>query len=372
MAGNKDPIELIKNALGIVFPSAQLWVCSKGKVILNESFGVKCYGDYGGFPEQQVTGETIFDCASLTKIIATGTIAMRMFGEGKIDLEEPVCRTISSFNGDGRENVLLHHLLTHSSGLPAWKPYALRMINEYPQIMPGGREAGDLVLSWICEEKFEYRTGEMSLYSDPGFILFGFILEEKSGRSLSELFIHYVAEPLGLSKTFFISSGKSAKFSADVFAATEICPLRKRLLRGEVHDDNAYILSGVAGHAGIFSTAMEFGKWALEIRKGFKGIRGILKPETVRLFLSRKYSPAGSTRLLAFDSKSRTGSSAGKYFSVKSAGHLGFTGCSYWFDPARDLIVILLTNRVHPVRDNEKIKQFRPILHDAIVQMIRK
>lgn len=312
------------------------------------------------------TPDTIFDLASLTKVISTTTLVMRAVDEGRIRLDDPVGRWLGDWQGADRKMVTVRDLLAHSSGLPAYLPF----FRDYT-----GRREFDHA---ICSIALEYAPRTQSIYSDLGFILLGFILEDAASASagytgtagsfdpagsLAGQFQHFASfityEPL----TFNPPRGWR-----DRIAPTEIDPWRGRLLTGEVHDENAWALGGAAGHAGLFGTAAAVGAFARATLRTLSGESIIASPDTVRLFTRRTEVPH-SSRALGWDTMLAT-SSCGSRLSATAIGHTGFTGTSLWIDWERDLYVVLLSNRVHPKRQNDKIRQFRPRFHDAVVQAL--
>jgi uncharacterized protein YbbC (DUF1343 family)/CubicO group peptidase (beta-lactamase class C family) len=301
-----------------------------------------------------VTSDTLYDLASLTKVVATTTMAMILVDEGKLDLERPVQAYLPGFQGPGKEAVTVRHLLTHSSGLDATAPL-------YKELR--GAEA---FVQRIETMDLAYPPGSRSLYSDLGIILLGEILERVAERPLEAFVRERVFAPLAMRDSMF---RPPAELRPRI-APTEFDPWRGRLVHGEVHDENAFAMGGVAPHAGLFSTAGDLARFAQMILDGGTlGGRRIVSRRTVELFTRRAGIP-GSDRALGWDTKSAEGSSAGALFSPRSFGHTGFTGTSMWIDPARRLFVILLTNRVHPTRDNQLIREARPAVADAVVRAL--
>jgi len=274
--------------------------------------------------------------------------------EGKLRLDQPVQEILTGFQGPGKEAVTVRHLLTHSSGLDAT---ALL----YKELR--GRTA---FVERIESMELGYPPGSRSVYSDLGIILLGEILEKVSGQPLASFVRERVFVPLGMYDTMFTPPSKLRSR----IAPTEIDPWRGRLIQGEVHDENAFAMGGVAPHAGLFSTAGDLARFAQMLLNGgtLAGHR-IVSRETVDLFTRRAGIP-GSDRGLGWDTKSAEGSSAGSLFSLRSFGHTGFTGTSIWIDPERQLYVILLTNRVHPTRENNLIREVRPAVADAVVKAL--
>lgn len=333
------------------FPGAVIAIGRKGKIAHLKAFGHLSY-DKGAAPTQP---DTIYDIASLTKVIVTTTLTMVMFDEGRLDLDAPVQSFLPLFQGANKEKVTVRHLLTHSSGIDWWAPLY--------QEARGQRE----FLGRICAMPLVAEPGTQVKYSDLGILLLGEILERVSGRSLAALAHERLFEPLGLQRTAY---NPSPELLANL-APTEIDPESERPLRGIVHDENARALGGVAPHAGLFSTAPELAKFAqMMLWKGVYDHHRIVSRAAVEAFTRRHAFPGGESRALGWDTWSEEGSSAGVLFSPGSFGHTGFTGTSIWIDPARDLFVVLLTNRVHPTRENRQIAEARPTIHDAVVRAL--
>lgn len=359
-----------------VFSAASLLVAEGGSVRFEGTWG-RC--QFGGPP---VTAATRFDLASLTKPLATAIGLMKLVSSARLDLDEPLQHLLprASLPPDKR-SIRLRQLLNHSSGLPAYRPYFKDLIGVPPKLR---RPA---LLSWILAEPLEQSPGRRACYSDLGFMLLGILLEDVFALPLPSLFgkdqagaahppteLGYV--PLRSAAPATLPARPEPP-AASEFAATEQCPWRNRLLVGEVDDENAYCLDGVAGHAGLFGTARSVYHRLRQLTAAFLGeataAAGLgLDPDTVRRFWSRSDSgaPAGSTWLLGFDTPSPQGSSAGRWFSPHSIGHLGFTGTSFWVDLDRDITVVFFTNRVHPTRHNDQLQPFRPLLHDTVMECL--
>jgi CubicO group peptidase (beta-lactamase class C family) len=221
----------------------------------------------------------------------------------------------------------------------------------------------------ILKDPLAYLPGEEYLYSDLGFMILEWIIEEMTGTTMRKFLEQSFYQPLSLKRTFLSEDAVTPPFKQEIFAATEDCIWRKKVIQGEVDDENAWALGGYSGHAGLFGTAREVYVVVNLLREHYLGKRDdYLKPETVKAFFTRQDIARGSDWCLGWDSPAKENSSAGRYFSRKSVGHTGFTGTSVWMDLDKDIIVILLTNRVHPTRENEKIKTFRPALHDLVME----
>lgn len=328
------------------FPGGVLAVGDAEGLIHLRAFGRLSYEP----DARPVTASTIYDLASLTKVVATTTMAMILVDEGKLGLDRPVRDFLPDFQGQGKEAVTVRHLLTHSSGLPALATF-------FKEVQ--GREA---YLERIQAMELEYPPGSRSVYSDPGIILLGAILERVSGQALETFVQDRVLDPLGMRDTRY----RPPPELWPRIAPTEFDPWRGRLIQGEVHDENTFAMGGVAPHAGLFGTAGDLTRFAgMLLNCG----EPIVSRETVELF-TRKAGIPGSDRGLGWDTKAAEGSSAGTLLSDRSFGHTGFTGTSIWIDPERRLYIILLTNRVHPTRENTLIREARPAVADAVVRAL--
>jgi uncharacterized protein YbbC (DUF1343 family)/CubicO group peptidase (beta-lactamase class C family) len=301
-----------------------------------------------------VEADTIYDLASLTKVVATTTMAMILVDEGRLDLDEKVQDFLPLFRGPDKEKVTVRHLLTHRSGVDWWAPL-------YEEI-----EGPEAYLERIQAMELAYEPGTDYTYSDLGMILLGEILARVSGQPLEEFVRQRVFAPLAMTDTLY----RPGEDRLARIAPTELDEWRGRMVRGEVHDENAFALGGVAPHAGLFSTAGDLSRFAqMLLNGGVLAHRRIVSRDTVELF-TRCAGDEGSTRALGWDTKSPENSTAGSFFSPRSFGHTGFTGTSMWIDPDRELFLILLTNRVHPTRENQLIRQARPAVADAVINAL--
>ncbi|MDP8254785.1 MAG: serine hydrolase domain-containing protein [Candidatus Alcyoniella australis] len=301
----------------------------------------------------------IFDLGSLTKVICTTTLVMQAVDQGLMRLDQTVAELWPEFPAPWASKVTLTHLLSHSSGLAATRPYFEKM-----------QGVGD-ILSRVAIDPLDATPGRVSIYSDLGFMVLGRILEIHLGARLDQLFYTRVAQPLGLEQTFFlpIERGKSSpQYPTERFVATERCRNRGRVLVAEVHDHNAWAMGGVVGHAGLFGTASDvfrFGRMTLDSWQG----RGPLPTEQVRLFANRAQIVQGSDRALGWDTPSSGRSSSGTMFGSQAIGHLGYVGTSLWVDLQSGTLIVLLTNRVHPedtAAGRRAMRAFRPGLHDVV------
>jgi CubicO group peptidase (beta-lactamase class C family) len=302
---------------------------------------------------RSATLDTIFDLASLTKVLATTPIVMQQIERGALGLDDPVAQHVDSWRGADRSSVTIRDLLSHSGGLTAWVPF----FREHR-----GRAAFERAIAAL---PLEYAPRTKSVYSDLGFMLLGFILDE--GSHLSQRF-DSLRTQMGVAEDLQFQPPDIWKRRT---APTEIDPWRGRLLAGEPHDENCFALGGVAGHAGLFGTAAAVGACARHVLQILDGRTGVFQHETVERFITRRAEVPGSSRALGWDTMLPT-SSCGTRLSPRAFGHTGFTGTSLWIDPDRGVYVVLLTNRVHPTRANDAVARVRPALHDAVIEDLEK
>jgi CubicO group peptidase (beta-lactamase class C family) len=339
------PSTLVERAIAShAFPGAVVEAGGRGGTRWRQAFGTLTYAD----DSPRVTDETIYDLASLTKPIAAATQAMRAVDAGALALDARVADHLASWRGTDREAVTIADLLEHASGLTAYLPF----FRDHK-----GRAEFEHA---ICTLPLEYAPRAQSIYSDLGFMLLGFILED-------------VGFPLTGKVKATSDEICSFRLPAELrsrCAPTELDLWRGRLLQGEVHDENCWALGGVAGHAGLFGTAAAVGAFARAMLSGLTaeeaGSAGLQVTRSTLARFVRKSSVPGSSRALGWDTM-LTSSSCGTRLSPQAIGHTGFTGTSLWIDPAQDLYVVFLTNRVHPTRDNNAIQPVRRELHDALV-----
>lgn len=300
-------------------------------------------------PSPAPNAETLWDLASLTKVVALTTSIMILVEEGRLDLDAPVQRYLPEFRGEHKDRVTVRHLLTHSSGLPAWRPLYKEATSR------------DDAMAIVLATPLDTTPGARMVYSDLGAILLGEIVARVTGESLDRFAARRIFEPLGMRDTQFRPPATLRRR----VAPTEIDPWRQRHLRGEVHDENAYALGGVSGHAGLFSTARDLARFAQALLSGgsLDGVR--LVSDTMLARFTTRQDSALSHRALGWETA--TGSNSGGHFaSSRAFGHTGFTGTSLWIDPERDRFVILLTNRVNPTRERFGISGVRVRVADVV------
>ena len=306
-----------------------------------------------------INKNTLFDIASLTKPLCTVLCLLCLIEKNKLNFTDELANLLPHKLPTDYRNITLAQLLSHSAGLTAYKAF-------YTEYAPVYRSrSSQKLVKKIVREKLQYAPGSQCIYSDLGYIVLGAIIERVSGVSLDIFFKREIAEKMGLDKKIMFRPLAENNREKNI-AATEKCPWRKRILQGEVHDEHSWLLNGVAGHAGLFGSiegVVSLGETILQVWQGRKRFPGFSRA-LLNKALTRKYRER--TWCLGFDTPSVAGSSAGGLISAQSVGHLGYTGTSIWIDPEKDMVVVLLTNRVHPTRTNEEIKKFRPFFHDAV------
>ena len=337
------------------FPGCAFGVLAGGEVVLADALGRFTYEEDSPFVEPH----TVFDVASITKVVSTTAVAMLLYQRGLLDLDTPLGELLPGFvvgrdSGRLARQVTIRHLLAHNSGLPGYVEF-FRTVSTPAELYRA-----------CLELPIEAAPGERSEYSDPGFILLGKALEVLTHEDLATWARKQVFEPLGLTATGFSPAAEQRP----LIPPTEIDnQFRHRLIQGEVQDENAFVLNGIAGHAGLFSNVADLLRFAGEILRGFNGgepERGtaLFTRDTIESFAERQ-RPEGSSRALGWDTPSKE-SSAGQYFSPHSIGHLGYSGCSLWIDLDASVAAVLLTNRTWPDRQCQLIREVRPSFHDAV------
>jgi CubicO group peptidase (beta-lactamase class C family) len=356
-----------------VIPGATLVVRRGADVAYERAFGFRSL-----VPERSpMRLETVFDLSSLTKPLATTITVMMLVRDNKLRLDDRVTRFFHNFGTHGKGQATFRHLLAHCSGLAAWRPFYQRV----GEIERGGKVnfmasqgAKEFVYEEIHRDKPEAPAASRMIYSDLNFMLLGELVEQISGVALNRFCRDKIFRPLGLRSTDFIDISlvrtRRLEPVPEMFAPTSVCTLRKRMLVGEVDDENAFAMGGVAGHAGLFASAREVDRVVRELLEAFAGRSDFLPQRIVRDFWKRDQTVDGSTWALGWDSPSTEYSSSGHHFSPAAVGHLGFTGTSVWIEPEKQIAITLLTNRVHPRRDNQSIRDFRPKIHDLIMEAL--
>lgn len=330
------------------FPAASLAVSHRHKLI-----ALKAFGNFTYEPDSPAaTPATIFDVASVSKVVATTAMAMLLYQRGLLDLDLPAVAVVPEFAGTDprRRQITLRMLLAHSSGLTAYEKLYLKTRNR------------EELLAAVFAAPLTADPGTRAEYSDLGFITLAVALERLAEDSLDHFCQREIFGPMGMTQTAF---KPPATWQPSIAPTQDDRAFRKRIIQGEVQDENASILGGVAGHAGVFATAQDIAIFADALLRG----ENVIRHETLTVFTRRESTPAGTSRALGWDAPSRP-SQSGKYFSEHAFGHLGYTGTSLWIDPEHELSITLLTNRSWPDCTNQKIKEVRPRVHDAVVEAL--
>ncbi len=335
-----------------VFPGAQVAIVHDGKLIASRGIGRQMYDPHS----PKVTIETMYDLASVTKVVGTTVTAMNLWEKGRLLLDVPIKSYLPEFHGGAKDSVTLRHLLTHSSGAHWWVDLWNKAKNK--------QEA----LEYIYKLPLDYAPGDSIIYSDLGLIMAGEILTTVTGEPLDKLYHKMTFAPLGMKNTMY----NPPKSLLPRIAPTEIGgSMHRGLIHGDVHDENTFFLGGVSSHAGIFSTAEDLAIEAqMLLNGGIYNHHRFFSPQTLKTWTSRQNMPPGSSRAIGWDTPSEHGSLAGDYFSHGSFGHTGFTGTSIWIDPNRKIAIILLTNRVYPTRERGGIRQVRRDFYNAAMQAL--
>ncbi|MGB8594866.1 MAG: serine hydrolase domain-containing protein [Candidatus Sulfotelmatobacter sp.] len=349
------PYSILQEAIAQhAFPAASIAITHCGGLVALKAFGRFTYEPNS----PAVTPTTLFDLASVTKIVATTSMAMLLYERGLLDLDAPVDAIVPEFlqavSDARRHNVTLRMLLAHSSGLPAYEKLFLRA------------HTRDELLQAAFATPLASNPGSRADYSDIGFILLGVALERIADESLDRFCQRELFAPLGMINTTF---NPPKEIRAQIPPTTDDRSFRHRLIQGEVQDENASVLGGVAGHAGVFSTAADLARFAHAILNAGRTV--LRNTETIALFTRRESVPPGTSRALGWDTPSAP-SQSGNYFGPTSFGHLGYTGTSLWVDPDRQLSITLLTNRTWRDCSNQAIKQVRPRFQDAVIEALEK
>jgi CubicO group peptidase (beta-lactamase class C family) len=340
-----------------VFPGAVL-LCARGNQILfQEAYGVANLAD-----RRPLQTNAVFDLASLTKPLATALAVSELVRAGRVSLDTSLGQVIPAVVNTPKERISIDMLLRHTSGLPAHREFfwAMAKKNQPPR---------EVLRSLIVQEPLEADPGHQEVYSDLGYMFLSWVVEILAGQRLDRFVQEKIYTPLGIEDLFFIDLDKPVlkkKRSGRPLSlvSTQTCPWRGRTLTGEVDDDNAWAAGGIEGHAGLFGDARSIHTLCCEILTAVcHGSSLVIDPNVFAAFVRKN---PGQNYVAGFDTPSKSNSSAGRFFTAGSLGHLGFTGTSFWINPDSGLIVILLTNRVHPSRANQKIKIFRPLLHDVV------
>jgi serine-type D-Ala-D-Ala carboxypeptidase len=351
-------------------PGAVVCVAFRGQIVWHQAYGAAALT-----PEYRpMQCDTLFDIASLTKVVATTSLLLLAHHERICHLEAALQHFYPQTRGTPRGSTTVRQLLAHTGGLAAWWPLYKTLLPDGPACPTDVSAAArrHQAIQKILQKPLAYPPGMQTLYSDLGFMLLADIVETCYQQPLDRLFKERIAQPLGLHCTGYRPLGGPSPLLASptAYAATEACPWRARVLVGEVHDENAWAMDGVAGHSGLFATAEDLWHFVHALLETAAGRRDWLPATLLRESWQRHTTPPGTTRVLGWDTPTPGRSSSGDYFSERSIGHLGFTGCSMWIDLAQQVTVILCTNRVHPSRQATGITSLRPAVHNLIMRAL--
>jgi len=342
-----------------VFPGAVL-LCAVGKkIVFHES-----YGEADIFEKRKMTKNSIFDLASLTKPLATTLAVSKLIEKDQVFLDQKIGSILKEFKASDKAGITIDMLLRHTSGFPAHREYFRKIIQK-------NKNPKQYLKKLLVMEELENKIDTCQVYSDLGFMVLSWIIEKISAQRMDQYVFEQIYSPLEIENLFFIDLDQKNKMLNKYrqrMVSTQRCTWRKKILTGEVDDDNAWAVGGIDGHAGLFGDAVSIYKLCCEILDALQNKpTKILAPDIIKAFVQKKNQ---YDMIAGFDTPSKKNSSSGHFFSSSSVGHLGFTGTSFWIDPETSLIAIFLTNRVHPLRTNEGIKKIRPQIHDLIVSQL--
>ena len=361
------------------FPGCTLVVGLRGREILKAAAGMRFNKLDRGDTQSPMTIDTVFDVAALTNILVTTTLAMKLLEAGKLRLQDRISRYINNFGVAGKSAITVEQLLNHTSGLTPWHPFFEELLQQNVALRMGimtSRGAREYVLNSINRSQLRYAPGSRQVYSDVGVIVLGYLVEAITGLSLDKAANRFVFQPLGMRTSSYVDLALIRRRGIhpvrDLIAPTEECSWRQRVLCGEVHDDNAWAMGGIAGHSGVFSTARDVHLFAAELLQAYQGRSTYLRQDTVRGFWRHEAAFADSAWRLGWDSASKENGLSDSRLSAQAVGINGFTGCSLWIEPELGLDIILMSNRVHPSRANKKIRTFRPELINAVLEAVSK
>lgn len=355
MSSDKKIANFIKNEIEGVTPGVCVSAYVNGKKKLDVEVG-RVYKYY--------------DIASLTKVVFSMTELMRLFDAKKFNEHDMLKKYLSWYSF---EQVKIKNLLCHNAGLTWWKPYFKTLAGEIPSTkdLTHTLTEEERLLRWQKLKTFlreeAPQSVKQSTYSDLDFLLLGMLIEELNSSKLIDVWSR-LSENMELTNTHFNLYNKP-KYKTEDYAPTEDCLWRKRVIQGEVHDENTWSLAGVSSHAGLFSNMQDLQKWSLGFRNSIVGEKKwVVTNATIKHFIMRQVFPPNGDWALGFMMPTQGSASCGTYFSKNSVGHTGFTGMSIWFDPDIDLLVIIASNRVHPTRENKRFLELRPKIHNWIYE----
>jgi len=338
-----------------VFPGAVLLCAKNQKIIIHEAYGLADI-----FEKRKMRKDSIFDLASLTKPLATTLALSKLIEKDQVCLDQKIGFFLKEFKTSPKADITIDMLLRHTSGFPAHREYFKEMIKT-------DQNPRQYLRYLLTCEALENKIGKCQVYSDLGFMVLSWVIEKITRQRLDQFVSDQIYEPLEIDGLFFLEISPENKKLIQYrpkIVATQQCPWRKKVLVGEVDDDNAWAAGGIEGHAGLFGNAASIYKLCTELLNALQNKpTRVLAPDIINRLVLKE---SQDDRVAGFDTPSKKNSSSGKYFSKSAIGHLGFTGTSFWIDPETGTTIIFLTNRVHPLRTNEGIQKFRPEIHDLI------
>jgi CubicO group peptidase (beta-lactamase class C family) len=359
------------------FPGAVFEVYQGGTCIVSECAGTRAFV-VAEEVQPLLSRDTVYDVAGITAGVITTTMIMKLAEAGKLKLEDRVSRYVQGFGVNGKSAITIQDLLAHTSGLAAWVPFFEELVRLNAGSRMGmltSRGAKEYVYNVINRSSLKYQPRTRQLYSDIGLIVLGEVVEILTGLSLDKAAQKMILQPLGLKGTSFIDLTMVKRHGIhpvlDLIAPTEDCAWRKRVLCGEVHDDNAWAMGGVAGHSGLFTMARDLGAFAVELLKCYRGAGTFLRKQTVKGFWARPDAHFELTHTLGWELPNRDNGFLEVGFSDQAVGITAFTGCTLFLEPERDLALVLMTNRIHPSRSNRKIVAFRQELFRTVLTSAR-
>jgi serine-type D-Ala-D-Ala carboxypeptidase len=373
-----EVIKLMRDAVEDgVAPGMVLLVGKGGNIVFQQSFGGRFLKPESENASNVMSIETVFDVAAVTSVVVTTTLMMKLVESGKIRLEDKVARYLQGFGVMSKSSITVGQLLNHTSGIAHWAPYFEELVKANSGSRLGvlaSRGAKDFVFNAIMRSALKHEPGVKQMYSELGVILLGHLVETLTGLALDKASFRSIFQPLGMKCSSYIDLSMIKRRGihpvTDLIAPTEDCPWRKRVLCGEVHDDNAWAMGGVAGHSGLFTTIGDLHIFASEILEAYKGHSAFLKRETLEKFWQPPQATGFEGWFHGWDTPSRENGMHESALSKHAVGINGFTGCSLWLEPTYGVDIILLSNRIHPSRSNKKIFSFRPELHAAIIKAL--
>lgn len=361
-----------------VFPGCALIVGKSGYTLFQGAYGQRySKASRNSDTLSPITSNTVFDIAGLTAVVVTTTLVMKLVEAGKLLLDDRISRYLQGFCGNTRSKITVGQLLSHTSGLPQWMPFFEDLLKEHSGARLGiitSRAAREFV--YMNTERLALKTepGTKQVFSDLGLIVLGQIIEMMTGLPLDKAAYKFITQPLGLKSSSYIDLSMIKRRGihpvTDVIAPTEECPWRKRILCGEVHDDNAWVMGGIAPHSGFFASAPDLHVFAHHLLECYNGKSEYISQDVIRQFWAGSEGSIRGSIRYGWDSPSRENGLYDSILSDQAVGACGFTGCSLWIEPSKGIDVVFMTNRIHPTRANKKIIPFRVELHNAILKAL--